>query len=95
MMSADGIVMVVIPVERASGNITGEIDIVSRGFVYMKESDKLINEAKQVIIDSLTGGQVNMSDFRFVRRRITDSLEKFLFQATHRRPLILPVIVEV
>ena len=95
MMSADGIVMVVIPVERASGNITGEIDIVSRGFVYMKESDKLINEAKQVIIDSLTGGQVNMSDFRFVRRRITDSLEKFLFQATHRRPLIQPVIVEV
>lgn len=94
-MSADGVVMVIIPVEKSTGNITGEIDIVSRGFVYMKESDKLIGQAKQVIVDSLADHKIMMSDFRFIRRHITDSLEKFLFQATHRRPLILPVIVEV
>lgn len=94
-MSEDGIVMVIIPVDKAEGKITGDIDIVSRGFVYMKESNELIGQAKNVILESLKGQKGNMSDFYFVRRRISDSLEKFLFQATHRRPLILPVIVEV
>ncbi|MCL4397781.1 ribonuclease J [Patescibacteria group bacterium] len=94
-MSADGVVMVIVPVEKATGKIVGNVDIVSRGFVYMKESDELIGEAKQVVRDTLADHQGPMSDFRFLRRHITDHLEKFLFEATHRRPLILPVIVEV
>lgn len=94
-MSADGIVMVVVPVEKATGEVVGDIDIVSRGFVYMKESDELIGEAKQIVRAALKDHQGSLSDFRFFRRHITDHLEKFLFQATHRRPLILPVIVEI
>lgn len=94
-MSADGIVMVLVPVEKATGEIVGNVDIVSRGFVYMKESDELIGEAKQVVRAALNDHKGPMTDFRFLRRHISDHLEKFLFQATHRRPLILPVIVEV
>ncbi len=94
-MSADGVVMVIVPVEKATGEIVGNVDIVSRGFVYMKESDELIGEAKQVVRAALQDHKGPVSDFRFLRRHITDHLEKFLFQATHRRPLILPVIVEV
>ncbi len=94
-MSADGVVMVVIPVEKATGEIVGEIDIVSRGFVYMKESDELIGEAKEVVRAALADHKGPVSDFRFFRRHIGDHLEKFLFEQTHRRPLILPVIVEI
>lgn len=94
-MSADGIVMIIIPMEKSTGKISGEIDIVSRGFVYMKESGQLIDDAKEVIKKALVEHEGPMSDFRFLRRHITDHLEKFLFQATHRRPLILPVIMEV
>lgn len=94
-MSADGVVMVIVPMEKATGKVIGEVDIVSRGFVYMKESDELIGQAKKVVRDALAQHEGPMSDFRFFRRHIIEHLEKFLFQATHRRPLILPVIVEV
>ncbi|MEK7565788.1 MAG: ribonuclease J [Patescibacteria group bacterium] len=94
-MSADGIVTVIVPVEKATGEIVGDIDIASRGFVYMKESDELIGEAKEVIRAAIRDHQGPVSDFRFLRRHITDHLEKFLFTATHRRPLILPVILEI
>lgn len=94
-MSADGIVMVIVPVEKANGEIVGDVDIVSRGFVYMKESDELIGEAKEIVRSALAEHTGHVSDFRFLRRHVTDKLEEFLFAATHRRPLILPVIVEV
>ncbi len=94
-MSSDGILMVVVPVEKATGEIVGDIDIVSRGFVYMKESDELIAEAKQVVRDAIKDHPGSITDFRFVKRHITDKLERFLFEATHRRPLILPVVMQI
>lgn len=94
-MSADGVVMVIVPMEKATGEIVGNVDIVSRGFVYMKESDELIGKAKEVVRRALADHRGTVSDWRFLRRHITDHLEKFLFQATRRRPMILPVIVEI
>lgn len=94
-MSADGIVMVIVPVEKATGEVIGEIEIVSRGFVYMKESEGLIAEAKQVVRKTLSDHASATSDFRILRHQIADRLDEFLFNATHRRPMILPTIVEV
>lgn len=94
-MAADGIVIVLVPIEKTTGETIGDVDIVSRGFVYMKESDTLIGQAKEVVRAALAAHPGAVSDFRFLKRRIADDLEKFLFDATHRRPLILPVIVEV
>ncbi len=94
-MSADGVLMVVVPIEKATREIIGEVDIVSRGFVYMKESDQLISQAKQQVLAALAENKGAITDFRFVRQHVTERLERFLFEATHRRPLILPVIVEV
>jgi ribonuclease J len=94
-MSADGVVMVTVPIEKATGLIIGEIDIVSRGFVYMKESDELIAEAKQMVRKTLQEHSGSFSDWRFLKRHINDKLGKYLFEITHRRPLILPVIIEV
>lgn len=94
-MSADGIVMVIVPIEKSTGEIVGDVDIVSRGFVYMKESDALIGQAKEQVRMTLAGHPGAVNDFRFIRQHVTEQLERFLFDATHRRPLILPVIVEV
>lgn len=94
-MSADGVLMIIVPVEKSTGEIVGDIDIVSRGFVYMKESDELIGQTKEVVRSILKAHPGPVTDVRFVRRSINDKLEKFLFEATHRRPLILPVVVEI
>ncbi len=94
-MSADGVVMVTIPIEKATGEIVGDIDIISRGFVYMKESEELIGQAREVVRKTLEEHPGPVSDFRFIKNHVSDKLEKFLFEATHRRPLILPVIVEI
>jgi len=95
-MSEDGVVMVVVPIEKSTGEIVGDIDIISRGFVYMKESDELISEAKLVVKETMEQSMNKQNvDFRYVRRRITEQLENYLFEATHRQPLVLPMIVEV
>lgn len=94
-MAEDGILMVVIPVEKATGEVVGDIEIVSRGFVYMKESDELIGETKELVRKFLSDHKGPVTDYRYIRRQISELLEEFLFKATHRRPLILPVIAEI
>lgn len=94
-MSADGMLMVVIPIDRTNNEIVGDIDIVSRGFVYMKESEELISKAKQVVLQSFKDHQGDASDIHFLRNHIERQLEDFLYKETKRNPLIIPVIVEV
>ncbi len=94
-MSADGFVMVVVPFERATGEIVGDVDIVSRGFVYVKEADELLGEAKEVVRSILDKDRARLTEWRFLKGKIIEELEKFFFEVTRRRPLILPVIVEI
>jgi ribonuclease J len=93
-MASDGILVVIMPVDEQTGQIKGELEIVSRGFVYMKEAGPLINQIKTKVLDSLHHkGQV--TDWGFIRNKVQENLERFIFSKTERRPLILPVIVEV
>ena len=94
-MSADGIVLVLIPIEKATGEMVGDVDIVSRGFVYMKQSDELIGQAKEVVRTLLRKHSSEIANFGFTKRLVTDELEKFFFTTTHRRPLILPTVMEI
>jgi len=94
-IATDGIVVVVVPMEKSTGRITAEPDIISRGFVYMKESGELLNKAKRVVSESLRLKKGRITDWRFVRSQLSEKLEKFLLRETGRRPLIVPVIVEV
>jgi ribonuclease J len=94
-IATDGIVVVVVPMEKSTGRITAEPDIISRGFVYMKESGELLNKAKRVVSESLRLKRGRITDWRFVRSQLSENLEKFLLRETGRRPLIVPVIVEV
>jgi len=94
-IATDGIVVVVVPMEKSTGRVTAEPDIISRGFVYMKESGELLNKAQRVVSQSIRLKKGRIVDWRFVRSQLAENLEKFLLRETGRRPLIVPVIVEV
>lgn len=95
VMAEDGVVIVIVPIDQATGQVTAEPDIVSRGFVYMRESGKLIEDAKRVVKESLLPHRGRVVDWQFIRRHIEENLENFLYQKTKRRPMILPIVVEV
>jgi len=96
MLAADGMVVVVMTIDGTSGKLVGSPDIISRGFVYMKDSKKLIEEARNRIRDILksTEGK-KLADETFIRDKVRNELGQFLFQKTERRPMILPVVIEV
>jgi len=94
-IAKEGIVVVVVPMERSTGRVTAQPDIVSRGFVFMKESGDLVDRAKRIVNDSLRLKKGRMMDWQFVRKLVEQNLEKFLRKETGRSPLIVPVIVEV
>lgn len=94
-IATDGIVVVVVPMEKSTGRVVAEPDIISRGFVYMKESGELLDKAKRVVNDSLRLKKGRMIDWHFVRKQVGNNLERFLRDETGRTPLIVPVIVEV
>lgn len=94
-IATEGIVVIVIPIQKSTGRVTSGPDIISRGFIYMKDSGGLIDAAKLVVLQSLRLKKGRMMDWQFVRKQISENLEVFLARETGRRPLIVPVIVEV
>jgi len=93
VMAGDGMVVVVIPARRDIRQLGGEIEIISRGFVYVKEAEDLIEEIKAQVKKSL--GKEKILDWGFARRKMEKDLEKFIYKITERTPLILSVIIEV
>ena len=94
-LAKEGIVVIVIPVSESTGKITANPDIISRGFVYMKESGKLVDNAKRVVERTLADKHQFVGDWQTTRRQVEENVAKFLFKETGRRPLIVPVLVQV
>jgi ribonuclease J len=95
-LSQDGIVIVVLGFDRQSGEVVSGPEIVSRGFVYQKESDELFEAAKQLVLTVLEGcSREEKTEREFIKPRIRNVLRKFLYREIRRRPMILPVIMEV
>jgi len=97
MLAQDGIVVVITIVDRERSSLRTEPDVISRGFVYMRESKELVGEikrkAKQVIEKHIRGRRdINES---YLKNILRDELGEFLFQKTQRRPMILPVLISV
>ncbi|MCZ0717207.1 ribonuclease J [Aerococcus kribbianus] len=95
ILSEDGIFVVVLTISRRLGKILSGPEIISRGFVYMKASEDLLAESKQTVVD-VVNENLQSKDFEWAKLKgdIRDQLSKKLFQATSRRPMILPVIME-
>jgi len=92
-LAQDGLIIVVASIERGSGRIVSGPDIVSRGFVYVKESEELIDEARELMEDAVTssaGSSVNV-----IKNNMRDVMSDFMFRKTKRSPMILPIIMEI
>ncbi len=94
-LSEEGVVVVVVTFEQHTGKLVSDVDIISRGFVFEDMAKDILDEAKEVVSKALEEHAHKSPDWRFLRKIIENSLEKFLYSVTERRPLVLPVIVEV
>ncbi|HZO76014.1 MAG TPA: ribonuclease J [Ktedonobacteraceae bacterium] len=96
VLSQDGILMAVLTIDKETGQPLAGPDIVSRGFVYMRDAEELLESARERVLESFIGldGR-HGSDWSFVKDKIKHTLSEFLYEKTRRRPMILPVVMEV
>ena len=95
-LAEDGIMIVVLGLNRYNGELVSGPDIVSRGFVYVRESDALMEEAKEIIDVGVEGClDRGITDWGKIKSTIKESLSEFVWKKTKRRPMILPIIMEV
>lgn len=95
-LAEDGMVVAIVQIQKKTGQLISSPDIISRGFIYMKENKKLIEDTrkhvKKVIQDK---DPTSAADTNYIKNTIRDELGKYLFKKTERRPMILPVVIEV
>ncbi|ANY70251.1 ribonuclease J [Paenibacillus sp. BIHB 4019] len=95
-LSADGILVIVITLSKTEGHILSGPDIISRGFVYVRDSEALMQEINQLVeatVEKLL--EEHGSQWNMMKKTLRDTLGRFLFAQTKRRPMILPIIIEV
>ena len=95
-LAQDGIIVVTVAIDSFTREVVSGPDIVSRGFVYVKESDELMAQIEGVVCNVLENYYVlGVKDWNTIKTRIKDNVAKFLYNKTHRSPMILPIILEV
>jgi len=95
-LSQDGILIVVVSINKELGVVIAGPDIVSRGFVYVRESEQLMEEAREKVRQALEKcDDRNITEWAAIKSTVRDVLSKFLYDKTRRRPMILPIIMEV
>jgi len=97
MLARDGMFVIVVAVDKQTGKVKGSPDIISRGFVYLRESRELLKDTRKRVIEIVhratgSGGAVNWS---YVKDEIRNKIGQFFYTRTQRRPMILPVVIEV
>ncbi|MPL69307.1 Ribonuclease J1 [bioreactor metagenome] len=95
-LSKEGVLIVVITLDKQNGHILSGPDLVSRGFVYIRESEALMHEAQNRVrqaLEKFENGKV--TDWATIKSQVRESLSKYLYEKTGRRPMILPIIMEV
>ncbi len=95
MLSRDGMVVVIIAVSKQTGKLMGRPDIVSRGFVDTREFKNMINESRDLVARMLDHSGDRPAEWSFINTKVRDTLSKFYYEQTKRRPMILPFMVKV
>ncbi|GFN31836.1 ribonuclease J [Paenibacillus xylaniclasticus] len=96
LLSQDGILVVVVTLSKQDGTILSGPDIISRGFVYVRESEGLLDEANRIVTSTLHKLMSdNVNEWASLKTNVKDALGRFLYEQTRRRPMILPIIMEV
>jgi mRNA degradation ribonuclease J1/J2 len=95
-LAQDGILTVVATIEKESYSVIAGPDIVTRGFIYVKESEDLLNEAREVVKVELEKClERKITEWIVLKSNIKDALSEFLYAKTKRRPIILPILMEI
>jgi len=102
-LGRDGMLVVIVTVDKTTGGILGGPDIVTRGFVYAREAEALLDRTKERVRTTLEGQSNGSSngkgaqphDWSFLNRKIKDTVSEYLYDQTHRRPMVLPVVMEL
>jgi ribonuclease J len=98
LLAKDGMLIVVVGIDSSSGELVAGPDVVSRGFVYMRQSQDLVEATKDAVRAALVnrnGNQAVHGDIAYVNRKIKDVVGEFLYRETKRRPMVLPMVMEV
>ncbi len=96
LLSQDGLLVVIVAVDKQTGTRISGPEIISRGFVYVKESEGLIQNAKDLVMDIVSESEgKKMRDWTAIKPRIKKELRDYLYDQTQRSPMILPVIIEI
>ncbi len=95
-LAEDGIIIVAVSIDRESREVISGPDVVSRGFVYVKESETLMNEINDLVCDTLERCYLGrVRDYTVIKTKIKETVSRFLYSKTRRSPMILPIIMEV
>ena len=95
-LSEDGLMIVVVTISKEDGKVLAGPDIISRGFVYVRESEDLMDGAKNIIKDVLNEcEEKNIKEWAYLKNNIKENLKEYLYIKTQRTPMILPIIMEV
>jgi ribonuclease J len=95
MLSRDGIVVVIIAVNRQTGKLVGRPDIVTRGFIDERDFGDMMEESRQLLEKTLDHSGGRITEWSFINTKVRDTLDKFYYDRTKRRPMILPFMVKV
>jgi ribonuclease J len=95
-LAEDGLIVAVATIDRDTGMILSGPDVVSRGFVYVRESEELLGEAKKLLSQTLQDClDRNIKDWNSIKTKMKDNLSNYIFEKTKRTPMILPIIMEL
>lgn len=95
-LSQDGILTVVVTLSKETKTVVAGPDIISRGFVYVRESEGLIDEAREIVRNTLLDcEEKNITDWATLKSNVRDDLRSYLYEKTKRKPMILPIIMEI
>lgn len=97
LLSQDGLIVVVATVSSEGGYFLSGPEIVSRGFVYVRESEDLMEELRQVVLDSFGNADIarGRGDWYQIKNKVRDDMAKFIYGKTKRKPMIIPIIMNV
>ena len=94
-LANDGMVMIVVTVDKQTGSVIGRPEIITRGFVHLNERDPLIEETANRVIAAIENPGDHISEVALLKSQIKDAVSRFLYEQTKRRPMVFPVVVEV
>jgi ribonuclease J len=97
MLAEDGMFVIIAMINTQTGKLKKSPDIISRGFIYLRESQELLNEARHLIKRSIESTTIGMNpiNFDYAKNAVNEDVSRFLFQKTAKKPIVIPVILSV